>query len=105
MYTPKDKKVIFTFVSPIAEDKKSCWMASVIFTPGADENAIFDIIVKDGEDNLIPKAIFEFAGCALEVESGAARISYRDFIKGKHEKAIWLHRPGYNATPGLLTFA
>lgn len=105
MRTPKGKKVIFTFVSPVAKDRKACWMASLIFKSDAGEDAVFDILVKDGEDTPVPEAVFEFAGCALKVKSGKASISYKDFIKGKHESAIWLHRPGFPATPGLLTFA
>jgi hypothetical protein len=40
----------------------------------------------------------------IRISDGSARISYRDFIKGKNETALWLHRKGMLPVPGGLTF-
>ena len=44
------------------------------------------------------------AGQRLAVRDGAASITYADFVKGKHEPAIWLYRKGKAPVPGALTF-
>ena len=41
--------------------------------------------------------------CVVGVSAGA--LAYADFIKGKHDRAIWLHRRGMLPIPGGLTFA
>jgi len=35
---------------------------------------------------------------------GEAAISYADFIRGKHEVPLWLHRLNIEPIPGGLTF-
>ena len=47
----------------------------------------------------------ELAGLLIDVKDGKAAISFGDFVKGKHEKAIWLYRKGMLPIPGALTFA
>ena len=104
MRTPQEKKIIFTLVSHLAKNRKTCWFASVVFSPGATAETCFPIIVKNGEDELVSEGVLEFAGQMLNITEGAASIRYCDFIKGKHETALWLHRDGMMPIPGGLTF-
>ena len=48
---------------------------------------------------------FEFAGLKIPVKQGKGSLAYADFVKGKHEPAVWLHRKGIEPIPGILTFA
>ena len=45
-------------------------------------------------------------GCnkATKVRAGKGRLRCGDFVRGKHEPGIWLHRKGQPPVPGALTF-
>ena len=105
MKTPADKSVAFVFGSHPMRDPKQCWQAKVSFPAGSDAKSVLPIEVTDGNGDPIRSAVFEFAGRRLEVKDGKTSITYADFIKGKHEVQLWLHRKGVAPVPGGLTFA
>jgi len=87
-------------------DPAGCWVAKLTFPGGSDANSILPIEINQGDGKPVPEAIFEFAGKRLAVCDGHARIAYADFVKGKHETALWLHRKDVSEPiPGGLTFA
>lgn len=105
MRTPSDKPLSFVFVSFPAHEMKMRWSAKLNFKGSEDSSSVLDIEVHDGEGEAVKKGVFEFAGQMLAVNDGLTKISYADFIAGKHDRAIWLHRKGFPPIPGDLTFA
>jgi hypothetical protein len=81
-------------------------VAKLTFPGGSGEDSILPIEIVQGDGSPVPDAIFEFAGRRLAVRDGKARISFADFVRGKHESALWLHRKDFaSPIPGGLTFA
>ena len=105
MKTPADKTIAWTFGSHPMKRLESRWTAKLTFPPGATAETVLPIELLDGTGEPVEAGVFEFAGRQLPVRAGAASITYADFIKGKHEVALWLHRPGLPPVPGGLTFA
>ena len=106
MNTPEGKTVTFTFMSQPTSDPKCCWVARLTFPGGSDERSILPLEIVQGDGSPVMEAVFEFAGRRLAVRDGKARISFADFVKGKHDSALWLHRKDVpNPMPGGLTFA
>ena len=106
MKTPEGKTIAFTFMSQPTVDPVCCWVAQLTFPGGSDSKSILPIEVTQGDGKPVPEAVFEFAGKRLAVRDGHARIAYADFVKGKHESALWLHRKDVpEPMPGGLTFA
>ena len=104
MKTPPDKTVTFTYSSHPTKDVSWRWQAQLTFPAGADAATELPLELKDGLGDPV-NGTFEFAGLQIRIEDGKGRLTYADFIKGKHETAIWLHRKGIEPIPGLLTFA
>lgn len=105
MKAPADRAIAFTFKSHPMRDPAACWTARLVFPAGAVAATRLAIQFVDGNGAPVPTGVFEFAGQRLAVRDGAATISYADFVKGKHESSLWLHRPGQPPVPGGLTFA
>lgn len=105
MKTPADKPISFVYVSHPAHEMKMRWSAKLHFKGGEDDGSSLELEIHDGEGEAVKSGAFEFAGKTLKVENGKAVISCRDFVAGKHERAIWLHRAGMAPVPGGLTFA
>jgi len=105
MKVPEGKTITLTLVSHQIKDKKMRWAVNLTFPGGAGADAVLPISVEDGEGEPVKSAVFEFAGKAIPIKDGAGVLAYADFIKGKHEKAIWLKRRGMDPVPGALTFA
>ena len=104
MRTPADKTIVFTLYSHPMKDMKQRWKAHLTFPPGAtdDTNAVLEIA--DGEGAPIASGGFEFAGTTVVVSAGRGLLRCGDFVRGKHEGGIWLHRKGVPPVPGALTF-
>ena len=105
MKTPPDKTIAFTFISHMTAKPELRWIAHMTVPPGSDADTVLQIEIIDGEDRPVDEGVFEFAGCSLPVRDGLASIRYADFVKGKHEVPLWLHRKGMPPVPGGLTFA
>lgn len=105
MKIPEGKTITLTFLSTNRKEKEKRWAVNVILSGGASSGDVFKVKAEDAEGNKIPEAVFEFAGTLVDIKDGVGGISYDDFIKGKHEKGVWLKRPGVEPVPGLLTFA
>ena len=105
MKTPDGKTVTMTFVSHQVRDRKMRWAMNITFPAGAGEGDMLPIQMEDGEGAPVKSGTLEFAGKAIRVKDGRAELAYADFIKGKHEKALWLKRRGMAPVPGALTFA
>ena len=106
MKSPEGKTITFTFMSQPTADPKGCWTARLTFPGGSGETSILPIEIVQGDGTPVPDAVFEFAGRKLAVKDGHARISYADFVAGKHESSLWLHRKDVpRPMPGGLTFA
>jgi len=104
MKTPPDKRIMLTYYSHPMKDLKMRWKAHLTFEPGSVDETPAVIALEDGEGAPIASATFELAGRRLKVTDGRAAIACGDFVKGKHETAIWLHRKGVVPVPGALTF-
>ena len=104
MNTPVDKRIVFTFSSHPVKNVKHRWKAHLAFNPGSTDDSSAELDVVDGEGAPVAKGTFELAGQRLAVKDGAASLRCGDFVKGKHEGAIWLYRPGVEPVPGALTF-
>lgn len=104
MKTPADKRITLTMYSHPMKDVKLRWKAQLVFEPGSVDDTMAKISFVDGEGNPIEEGVFEFAGQHLEVRDGNAYMRCGDFVKGKHEPGIWLHRAKHAPIPGALTF-
>lgn len=104
MKTPEGKTITMTFGSHPMRDLKLRWQITLTFPAGATAATVLPIRVKDGEGAPIEDATFEFAGCRIPIRDGDGGITYAQFVAGKHETALWLHRPGLASVPGGLTF-
>ena len=104
MKTPVDKKITLTIYSHPMKDLKRRWKALVVFAPGSTDASPAAVTMVDGEGTPVEKATFEFAGCQISITDGAGTVRCGDFVKGKHEPAIWVYRDGYAPVPGALTF-
>lgn len=104
MKTPADKRIVFTFYSHPMKNVKHRWKAHLAFNPGSTDDSSAELDVVDGEGAAVAEGTFEIAGRRLAVKDGQASLRCGDFVKGKHEVAIWLYRPGVEPVPGALTF-
>ena len=104
MKCPLDKEIAFLFVSHPTSRLEWRWQARLRFPAGADETSVLPIELTDGFGRPIEAAVFEFAGQRLKVKDGRAKIAAADFLRGKSETALWLHRKGIYPIPGGLTF-
>ena len=104
MKTPADKIITLTLYSHPMKDLRLRWKALVVFAAGSTDETPAEITINDGEGAPIPSGQFEFAGQRTHIEKGKGRLLCGDFVKGKHEPAIWLYRKGLAPVPGALTF-
>ena len=104
MKTPDDKRIIFTYHSLPSKNAALRWKARLVFEPGSTDEDVAEMEVFDGDGNKVASGILEFAGQRLKVKDGKTSISCGDFVKGKHEPSIWLHRAGHPSSPGVVTF-
>lgn len=104
MKTPPDKTVVFALYSHPMKDLKKRWKATLTFPAGSTDESSAVLRINDGEGVPIPSGTFEFAGAQIRVREGLGELRCGDFVKGKHEPAIWLHRRGMTPVPGALTF-
>ena len=104
MKTPADKKITLTLYSHPTKDLKMRWKAQLVFEPGSTDDTPASLTMVDGEGTPVADGVFDFAGCATKIKDGAGAIRCGDFVKGKHEPGIWLHRKGMPPIPGALTF-
>ena len=104
MKTPTDKPVTFTFLSYPAKEAKLRWKMTLAFPPGATADSALPIEVVDGGDEPVAAGTLEYAGKTIRIKQGKAQMTYAEFVAGKHEKNMWLHRKGVLPIPGGLTF-
>lgn len=104
MKTPEDKKITLTLYSHPVKDLTMRWKATVEFAPGSTDRTPARIAIADGTGEPVVSGVFEFAGCRTAIRGGKGELLCGDFVKGKHETAIWLHRKGHEPVPGALTF-
>ena len=104
MKTPADKRIMFTLYSHPMKGLRMRWKAFLAFEPGSGDDSQASVSIEDGEGTPVAEGMFEFAGQALAVRGGRAALRCADFIRGKHETGIWLHRKGMAPVPGVLTF-
>ena len=104
MQTPVDKKITLTLYSHPMKDLKMRWKATVTFAPGSTDASLADVAMADGEGAPVASGTFEFAGREIAIRDGRGTFACGDFVKGKHEPAIWLYRKGLLPVPGALTF-
>lgn len=105
MRTPDGKTIAFTFFSHPTKSLKMRWTMQIEFPPGIGADAMLRLEIKDGEETPVATGTMEFAGRMIKVKNGEAELAYSDFVKGKHDKGVWLHRRGMPPIPGGLTFA
>ena len=104
MKTPADKTITLTLYSHPTKDLKMRWKAQIVFAAGSTDETPAAITMVDGEGTPIAAATFEFAGQKTPIRDGRGAILCGDFVRGKHEPAIWLYRHGMAPVPGALTF-
>ena len=104
MRSPADKRLIFTLYSHPMKDAKLRWKGHLVFEPSSTDESFAELRLEDGEGAPIENGVFEFAGQSLAVAEGRAALRCGDFVRGKHERGIWLHRRGQVSVPGALTF-
>ena len=104
MKTPDDKRITLTFYSHPMKDLQMRWKALLTFEPGSTDETHAEIDMNDGEGMPVKAATFELAGQRIPIRNGKGTLRCGDFVKGKHESAIWVYRKGMTPIPGALTF-
>ena len=104
MRTPPDKQIIFNFHSLPSKDKSRKWKASIVFAPGSSDESSAAVRVEDGTGEPIAEGTLEISGLYLKVLNGVSTVNCGEFVHGRHEPAVWLHRKGRASSPGVLTF-
>ena len=104
MKTPVDKRIVLTFYSHPMKELKLRWKALLTFEPGSTDATPATVSIADGEGTPVKSGTFELAGQRIRIRDGVGTLPCGDFVKGKHEPAIWLHRRGLAPIPGALTF-
>ena len=105
MRTPPDKTIAFTFTALPLVPHTHRWTAKVTFPPGSTAESELPVEVKDAAGRPLGSGSLEIAGRRLPVRDGRATIRFADFVAGKHEKKLCLHRRGCAPAAGDLTFA
>ena len=105
MKVPDDKTITLTFASHQVKDRAQRWAVNVTLPGGAGPDAVLRVHAEDGLGAPVAEGVFEFAGQSVALAGGEGAIRYADFVAGKHERAIWMRRPGMEPVPGSLTFA
>ena len=104
MKTPDDKRIILTYHSLPSKNAAFRWKVRLTFEPGSSDDDIAQMEVFDGDGSYVESGILEFAGLRLKVKDGKTSIRCGDFVKGKHDPSLWLHRRGRPSSPGVVTF-
>lgn len=104
MKTPPDKRIVLNFHSLPSKNAAFRWKAAMAFEPGSTDGDVIAIEVTDGDGSRVEAGILEFAGLRLKVRDGATSLTCAQFVAGKHESSVWLHRKGRPSSPGVLTF-
>ena len=104
MKTPPDKQIVLTLYSHPMKVLAERWKATLTFAPGSTDESAAELVIKDGHGEPIAEGTFEFAGATIAVCSGRGSLRCGDFVKGKHEQAIWLYRRNRPPVPGAVTF-
>ena len=104
MKTPPDKTITITYHSLQTRHREMWWRVKLTFPPNASKATLLPLEMVDGLDRPVASAILELAGLRINITDGKAAITYGDFIKGKHEKALWVYRKDMLPIPGALTF-
>ena len=104
MRTPADKTITLTIYSHPAKDLRMRWKATIVFAAGSTDETPAKIAIADGEGVPVGAGTFEFAGVQTPIRNGCGALRCGDFVRGKHERAIWLYRKGMLPIPGALTF-
>ena len=104
MKTPDDKRIVLNYHSLPSKNAAFRWKAVLTFEPGSGDGDVAAIDVFDGDGGKVESGVLEFAGCRLNVKDGKTSISCGDFVKGKHDPSLWLHRKGRPSSPGVVTF-
>ena len=104
MKTPPDKRIVFTFYSHPMKDLRQRWKATLAFAPGSTDESAAALDIRDGYGDPIAAGTLSLAGSLVAIRDGRGALRCGDFVRGKHEQGIWLHRKGYDPVPGALTF-
>lgn len=104
MKTPADKAIAFLFVSHPTKDLGWRWNVRLSFPPGATAETVLTLSATDGNERPVEDGVFEFAGKMIPIVNGSGEMAYADFVAGKHETRLWMHRKGIPPIPGGLTF-
>jgi len=104
MRTPADKTIGLSFISHPAKSAKLRWSARLVFPPDTGPDGTLELLVNDGENEPVASGTMELAGMLVRIRGGKGSLAYADFVRGKHEKGIWLHRKGAIPIPGRLAF-
>ena len=104
MKTPDDKRIILTYHSLPSKNAAFRWKAQLTFEPGSTDDDVAGMEVFDGDGSYVAACVLELAGIRLKVRDGKTSIRCGDFVKGKHDPSVWLHRKGRPSSPGVVTF-
>ena len=105
MTSPPDKTIAFTYMALPLVPHTHRWTAKVTFPPGSTAECDLPVEVKDAAGKPLASGTLEIAGRRLRVRDGQASIRFADFVAGKHESKLFLHRRGCAPAAGDLTFA
>ena len=104
MRSPANKTLSFLFRAIPVKEVSDFWEVRVTVHPGSTAETPLTLSATGGSAQPIRKGTFEFMGKKVKIVNGKGQITLADFVKGIHETAVWMMRPGHLPVPGGLTF-
>lgn len=105
MNSPADRKITLVFISSQLVPEEQRWWARLEFPASSKRGDVLPVYVSDKNGGAIAEGTFMIFGAEIKITDGSGGLPYEDFIRGKHEKGVWLFRRGTGFVPGGLTFA
>ena len=104
MKSPANKTLSFLFRAIPVQHVPDFWEVRVTVHPGSSAKTPMTLSATGGSAQPIKEGTFEFMGKKVKIVNGKGEIALGDFVKGIHETAVWMMRPGHPPVPGGLTF-
>ena len=104
MKSPENKTISFLFRAIPVLHVPDFWEVRVTLHPNSTAATPLTLAATDGNVQPVKSGVFEFMGAKVMIRNGKGELPFGDFVKGIHEKAVWMTRPGHPPVPGGLTF-
>ena len=104
MKSPESKTLSFLFRAIPVQNVADFWEVRITVHPGSTAKTPITFSATGGDAAPVKAGTFEIMGARVKIVDGKGSLPYEAFVKGIHERAVWMMRPGHPPVPGALTF-